>query len=197
LARLISVQEAQRGILSQFSPVSTTIVPLEQSNGRVLSQDIYSEHRFPAVRKFQHGWICGTFAVDISNADSANPVSLAVVADIPAGIHPIITLKTGEAARIMTGLKYPAGADAVIPVERYRMQKLPTWFCQHHQRFKFIVQSILELTFARLGKISIRTKIALTWAQTNSTGYWLIGYPWHHQCTSLPPSKNRLFFNRE
>jgi molybdopterin molybdotransferase len=40
-----------------------------------------------------------------------------VVADIPAGSHPTITLAAGEAARIMTGAPVPAGADAVVPVE--------------------------------------------------------------------------------
>jgi molybdopterin molybdotransferase len=116
LARLISVQEAQRGILSQFSPVSTTIVPLEKSNGRVLSQDIYSETGFPL---FANSSMDG-FAVrseDVATASPSNPISLTVVADIPAGIHPIVTLKPGEAARIMTGAEIPDGADAVVPIE--------------------------------------------------------------------------------
>jgi molybdopterin molybdotransferase len=116
LARLISVQEAQRGILSQFSPVSTTIVPLEQSNGRVLAQDIYSETGFPP---FANSSMDG-FAVrseDISGASPSNPVSLAIVADIPAGVHPTITIANGQAARIMTGAEVPAGANAVVPVE--------------------------------------------------------------------------------
>jgi molybdopterin molybdotransferase len=40
-----------------------------------------------------------------------------VVADIPAGSHPTVSLAQGEAARIMTGAPLPAGADAVVPVE--------------------------------------------------------------------------------
>jgi molybdopterin molybdotransferase len=116
LARLISVQEAQRGILSQFSPVSTTIVPLEQSNGRVLSQDIVSEMGLPP---FANSSMDG-FAVradDVASASPSNPISLTVVADIPAGIHPIVTLESWQAARIMTGAEIPAGANAVVPVE--------------------------------------------------------------------------------
>jgi molybdopterin molybdotransferase len=117
LARLISVQEAQRGILSQFSPVSTTIVPLEQSNGRVLSQDIYSEVGFPP---FANSSMDG-FAVrseDIHRASPSHPVLLTIVADIPAGVHPTMTIAPGQAARIMTGAEVPAGADAVVPVEK-------------------------------------------------------------------------------
>jgi molybdopterin molybdotransferase len=40
-----------------------------------------------------------------------------VVADIPAGTSPDVTLVPGQAARIMTGAPTPEGADAVIPVE--------------------------------------------------------------------------------
>jgi molybdopterin molybdotransferase len=40
-----------------------------------------------------------------------------VVADIPAGISPTISLAAGEAARIMTGAHMPEGSDSVIPVE--------------------------------------------------------------------------------
>jgi molybdopterin molybdotransferase len=42
---------------------------------------------------------------------------LKVVADIPAGSAPSVTLNPGQAARIMTGAQLPKGADAVIPVE--------------------------------------------------------------------------------
>jgi molybdopterin molybdotransferase len=40
-----------------------------------------------------------------------------VIADIPAGSSPTISLAPGEAARIMTGAQVPEGADAVVPVE--------------------------------------------------------------------------------
>jgi molybdopterin molybdotransferase len=42
---------------------------------------------------------------------------LNVIADIPAGSAPTISLKPGQAARIMTGAQIPSGADSVIPVE--------------------------------------------------------------------------------
>jgi len=116
LARLISVHEAQRGILSQFSPLSTTIVPLEKSNGRVLSQDINAEVDFPLFANSSMDGFA-VRAVDLESASPNNPVLLTVIADIPAGIHPVIHLKPGEAARIMTGAEIPEGADAVVPVE--------------------------------------------------------------------------------
>ena len=45
-----------------------------------------------------------------------------VVADIPAGSTPTVTLGAGQAARIMTGAQLPKGADAVIPVENTDFQ---------------------------------------------------------------------------
>ena len=56
-------------------------------------------------------------AADVANATAASPRRLRVVADIPAGSHPTISLAPGEAARIMTGAPMPDGADAVVPVE--------------------------------------------------------------------------------
>jgi molybdopterin molybdotransferase len=56
-------------------------------------------------------------ASDLVDAVPASPRTLEVVADIPAGTSPNVTLVPGQAARIMTGAPMPKGADAVIPVE--------------------------------------------------------------------------------
>jgi molybdopterin molybdotransferase len=53
----------------------------------------------------------------VADAAPASPRSLRVVADIPAGASPTISLAPGQAARIMTGAQIPTGADAVVPVE--------------------------------------------------------------------------------
>jgi molybdopterin molybdotransferase len=53
----------------------------------------------------------------VADAATDSPGTLRVVADIPAGSHPTISLEAGQAARIMTGAPVPAGADAVVPVE--------------------------------------------------------------------------------
>ena len=52
-----------------------------------------------------------------SEDSSASAVTLNVVADIPAGSAPTVTLQPGQAARIMTGAQMPLGADCVIMVE--------------------------------------------------------------------------------
>src|SRR5512139_398651 len=113
---LLSVNEARERILSQFHPVKTETLPLADSLHRVLAQDAQAADDLPL---FDNSSMDG-FAVraaDVTDATAASPRSLRVVADIPAGSSPSVTLAPGEAARIMTGAPMPEGADAVVPVE--------------------------------------------------------------------------------
>ena len=113
---LLSVNEARERILSQLHPVTTEALPLVECANRVLAQDIAAPNDLPI---FDNSSMDG-FAVraaDVVTAAAASPRSLRVVADIPAGSHPTVSLAQGEAARIMTGAQLPEGADAVVPVE--------------------------------------------------------------------------------
>lgn len=109
---MLSVQEARERILAQFSPLETTRCPLEQAAGRVLAETIRAESDLPA---FDNSSVDG-FAVRAMDV-AVVPVILPVVADVPAGKSPDFRLEAGQAARIMTGAKLPAGADAVVMVE--------------------------------------------------------------------------------
>ncbi len=115
LLAMYSVIEARERILSHFESTPHESVPLVACSGRVLAVDVTAAHDLPP---FDNSSMDG-FA--IRSADSANAavqgLTLSVVADIPAGSAPKVTLATGQAARIMTGAQLPAGADAVIPVE--------------------------------------------------------------------------------
>jgi molybdopterin molybdotransferase len=113
---LLSVDEARERILSHLRPVTTQTLPLVECASRVLAQDIAAANDLPL---FDNSSMDG-FAVraaDVVNAAAASPRGLRVVADIPAGSHPTISVAQGEAARIMTGAQLPEGADAVVPVE--------------------------------------------------------------------------------
>jgi molybdopterin molybdotransferase len=113
---LLSVDQARERILSQFQPVTTETLLLAECSNRVLAQDIVATNDLPP---FDNSSMDG-FAVraeDVADATNDSPRSLRVVADIPAGSHPTISLARGEAARIMTGAPIPEGADTVIPVE--------------------------------------------------------------------------------
>jgi len=92
------------------------MLPLAGCSKRVLAADIVAPNDLPP---FDNSSMDG-FAVragDVAEAATDSPRSLRVVADIPAGSHPTISLAAGEAARIMTGAPVPEGADAVVPVE--------------------------------------------------------------------------------
>ena len=113
---LLSVDEARARILSHFQPIGTEILPLVECARRVLSTDIAAQDDLPS---FDNSSMDGfaVIASDLAEAAPASPRTLSVVADIPAGSSPDVTLTPGQAARIMTGAPMPKGADAVIPVE--------------------------------------------------------------------------------
>jgi molybdopterin molybdotransferase len=112
---MLSVTEARERILSHFQATAQELVPLSECAGRVLAADITAAHDLPP---FDNSSMDGFAirALDSANA-AASRTTLSVVADIPAGSAPTVTLMPGQSARIMTGAQLPKGADAVIPVE--------------------------------------------------------------------------------
>jgi len=119
---MLSVTEARERILSHFQNTASENIPLIASVNRVLAADIAAAHDLP---HFNNSSMDGfaVRSVDSSTAAAASPwrsplqITLSVVADIPAGSAPTVTIGQGQAARIMTGAQLPDGADAVIPVE--------------------------------------------------------------------------------
>ena len=113
---MLSVTEARERILSHFQTTAEENIPLIECANRVLAVDVIAAHDLPL---FDNSSMDGFAirAVDSSSTAAASNVTLSVVADIPAGSVPTVTLAQGQAARIMTGAQLPEGADSVIPVE--------------------------------------------------------------------------------
>lgn len=109
---MLTVTEARARILSHFQPTATESISLIDSANRVLGTDISADGDYPP---FDNSAVDG-FALRAEDT-SASSITLNVVADIPAGSAPTVSLKPGQAARIMTGAQVPSGADSVIPVE--------------------------------------------------------------------------------
>lgn len=109
---MLTVTEARERILSHFKTTATETIPLIDSVNRILATDIRADGDYPP---FDNSAVDG-FALRSEDA-SASPSTLSVVADIPAGSAPTVSLQAGQAARIMTGAQLPTGADCVIPVE--------------------------------------------------------------------------------
>jgi molybdopterin molybdotransferase len=112
---MLSVTEARERMLSHFQPTKAETLPLIKCADRVLAADIAAAYDLPV---FNNSSMDG-FAVraEDTTASADSLTTLTVVADIPAGSAPTVTLAKGQAARIMTGAQIPDGADAVIPVE--------------------------------------------------------------------------------
>ena len=112
----IRLSEALKTILSNIRPTGSEIVPLENALGRVLAEDVVSEVNVPP---FDRSAVDG-FAVrakDTFGASPQRPVVLRIVGSVAIGIPTSLSIKRGEAAKIMTGAMMPRGADASVMVE--------------------------------------------------------------------------------
>ncbi|MDE2815595.1 MAG: molybdopterin molybdotransferase MoeA [Chloroflexota bacterium] len=116
LDRMLSVEEAFARIVSQFSVLDFETVPLMDTLGRVLAEDVVSAEDVPAFDNSAMDGYAVRFA-DTQTASEADPVKLRVVGDLAAGAVPDAPLGRGEAVRIMTGAPVPPGSDAVVPFE--------------------------------------------------------------------------------
>lgn len=113
---LRSVEDQLARVLAAVRQHPPIAVPLDEAHGRTLASDALA---VSAVPVFDNSAMDG-FAVrydDVAAATTEHPVTLRVIADIPAGssLDPAIAL--GEAARIMTGSPVPADSDAIVPFE--------------------------------------------------------------------------------
>jgi molybdopterin molybdotransferase len=116
--KAVSVEDA-RQLLGTHLPAKELIslrIPIEQSFGRVLSEQISSPEDLPA---FSRSTVDG-FAVNSSDTFGATegmPGYLTVSREILMGERPDFTLTRGRAAKIATGGMLPGGADAVVMLE--------------------------------------------------------------------------------
>ncbi|MCF2528258.1 molybdotransferase-like divisome protein Glp [Yinghuangia soli] len=111
-----SVEEHLSGILERVQPLSPLELQLLDAHGSLLVDEVAATGDLPP---FDNSSMDG-YAVrlaDVADAGERYPVVLDVVADIPAGTAPDVTLDPGTCARIMTGAPIPAGTEAIVPVE--------------------------------------------------------------------------------
>ena len=115
---MISVEEALERILAEITPLSNVRVPLPESLGHVLTEDVISQEDIPP---FANSAMDG-FALlsrDSKPRDGQTP-HLRVTGGIAAGYVADHSVEPGTAMRIMTGAPVPPGADTVIQVELTR-----------------------------------------------------------------------------
>lgn len=103
-------------VLALVAPLPVVDLGPGAAAGHVLAVDLHAPELLP---RWDNSAMDG-YAVrrsDVAAAGPDRPVTLPVVADLPAGTASRARVAAGTAARIMTGAPVPAGADAVVPVE--------------------------------------------------------------------------------
>lgn len=115
---MISVEEALERILAEIKPLNIAQVPLSESLGLVLAQDVMAQEDIPP---FANSAMDG-FALLSQDSKPHNnaPPRLRITGSVAAGYVADHAVEEGTAMRIMTGAPIPPGADAVIQVELTR-----------------------------------------------------------------------------
>ena len=109
---MISLEEAQRHVLSSLVALAPETVLLHDALGRVAAEDVVATEPVPG---FANSSMDG-FALRASDTE-AGAAALRIVGAVLAGGVPAAHVGAGEALRIMTGAPLPEGADAVEPIE--------------------------------------------------------------------------------
>jgi molybdopterin molybdotransferase len=110
---VIPLADAQAAILDAVRALEPAPVARDDARGLVLAQDIVATEPVPPFAN------TGMDGYAVRAADT--PGTLRVVGELPAGRAPSVPVGAGQAIRIMTGAPMPDGADAVVMVERTRV----------------------------------------------------------------------------
>ncbi len=113
---MMALEEAVARVNRELTVLPTAEVPVPQALGMVLAETVVADEAIPPfANTAMDGFAIR--AADSVGASEQSPVTLPVVATIPAGAVAPRALESGEAMRIMTGAPIPDGADAIIMVE--------------------------------------------------------------------------------
>jgi molybdopterin molybdotransferase len=113
---MLSVEEALQKILDEVDVLEAESVPILDTLGQVLAEDVKSDINVPPL---DNSAMDG-FAVrseDTKGANGKTPKYLKVIDTVMAGSISKKEVKPGTAVRIMTGAPVPTGADSVVQFE--------------------------------------------------------------------------------
>src|SRR3954447_4090791 len=115
---MLAVSDALDLVLRHARPLPPETVRLDPSVvGRVLAEDVASDLDSPPFDKA----LMDGYAVRSADLAAGSAV-LTVIEEVTAGMVPTRPVGEGQATRIMTGAPMPAGADAVVMVEKTTAQ---------------------------------------------------------------------------
>jgi len=107
-----TLDEHRAATLALAAPLAVVEVGLDEALGLVVAADVRTDDALP---RWDNSAMDGyaVRAVDVADV----PVTLQVIAELPAGSPDEPVVEPGTAARIMTGAPLPPGADTIVPVE--------------------------------------------------------------------------------
>ena len=113
---MLSVEEALQKILAEVKVLEAKTVPIMESLGQVLAEDIISDIDVPPLNNSaMDGY--AVRSEDTRGASEKTPKILKVIDTVLAGGISQKEVVPGTAIRIMTGAPIPAGADGVVQFE--------------------------------------------------------------------------------
>jgi len=113
---LLGYQEALQIALTNIEPLGREIIPLAQSEGRVIAMDLEARVNSPSVdASLKDGYALRSS--EITRARPDNSISLKLLGTAAAGLPCNLVVSQGTAVRVLTGAKIPDGADAVLAEE--------------------------------------------------------------------------------
>lgn len=118
---MISYEEALERIEEACEVLPIVEVPLREALGGTLAEAVHLSEDLPL---FDNSAMDGfaLIAVDLLEASEAAPVGLSCSGTLGAGDSLSASVVHGACWRIMTGAPIPPGADAVVPVEKTRIE---------------------------------------------------------------------------
>ena len=114
----ITVEEAQTIAFQTPPSLSVDTIPIDACSNRVLAEDLPSQVNDPPFdNSAMDGFAC------LFEPDATYPLTLEIVGlQAASGVNDTIDVKAGQAVRIMTGAPMPPGADAILPIERCKVE---------------------------------------------------------------------------
>jgi len=113
---MISVQEAKKIISKNVSSLEPVLLPLSQTAGLILAEDIYATTDIPAFPQSSMDGYAFSFE------GWKKHKRLKIAGEVAAGSNEKFTLTPANAVRIFTGAAVPAGADTVIMQEKIQVE---------------------------------------------------------------------------
>lgn len=103
-------------LLEHTIPVEQEHLPLAESTGRILAQDLCASEPVPPFDRSPYdGYVFR--AEDTILASATHPVTFRILEEVAAGAVPTKPLLPMTATKILTGAPLPEGADAILPYE--------------------------------------------------------------------------------